>query len=421
MARRPSDAEVLARVTALAEDMAQLLCAGVRRASESGWEDRVTGLYADWFAARGWPVTRQPIAPTGLADDEPRAGHRENIIAWYPERRGRACVVLNGHVDVVPALDDGTWTHPPYAGVRAGGRIHGRGSVDMKGGITAGLFALAALEDLGVDLGFDVAVQLVVAEETTGVGTRAAAREVPEPVAAIVLEPTGGAVVPVSTGLLFFTVEVTGLSAHTSAPWRGVDAFDRLIRLREALAALADRRGDAYRHPLFADVPTAIPFAVGTASAGHWRAAVPDRASMSGRIGVAPGEPLDEVRRAFLRVVADVATRDEWLRDHPPVVRWDHDGLPGWETPGDHGLIAALTAAQRVRTGAERLTGFTAGSDAAFFGAAGVPTAVFGPGEVTRAHGPDEFIEESAVVDAAGVLALALTRLRPADWDRAPS
>ncbi|WP_028925732.1 M20 family metallopeptidase [Pseudonocardia acaciae] len=408
----PEGPAVLARVDALAADLLELLAATVRDPSESGWEDRATGRYADWITARGWELVRQPIRPTGLAGDEPRAAHRENLVAWYPRRRGLPTVVLNGHVDVVPPGDEHAWTRPPFSGVREGGRVHGRGSVDMKGGIAAGLYALAALQDLGVELPFDVAVQIVVAEETTGVGTRAAALEVPDPAAAVVLEPTGGAIVPVSTGLRFFTVEVTGRSAHTSAPWRGVDAFERLIRVRAALADLARERGEGYRHPLFAELPTAIPFAIGTARAGTWRAAVPDHATMSGRIGVAPGESLDDVRHQVERALDDLAATDDWLREHPPTMHWEH-ALPGWETPTDHELITALRTAQRDRTGSELLAGFTAGSDAAFFGAQGIPTAVFGPGEVAMAHSPDESVEEAAVIEATAVLALALTRLTP--------
>ncbi|MFD2467744.1 M20 family metallopeptidase [Amycolatopsis silviterrae] len=407
----PSDGQVLAQVDTLAEEMLTLLADTVREPSESGWEDRVAVRYADWFAARGWPVTRQPIASSGLAGDEPRAAERENLIAWYPGRRGKPCLVLNGHIDVVPAGDEESWSRPPYSGAREEGRVHGRGSVDMKGGIAAGLYALAALQDCGAELPFDVAVQLVVAEETTGVGTRAAALEVPDPAAALVLEPTGGAIVPISTGLLFFTVDVTGVAAHTSAPWRGVDAFERLIRVRETLAELARERGAAYRHPLFADVPTAIPFAIGTARAGSWRAAVPDHATMSGRIGLMPGEDPDDLRRAIEKALAGLSATDDWLREHPPAVRWDHEGLPGWETPADHELLAALRSAQRSCTGSEVLTGFTAGSDAAFFGAQGVPTAIFGPGEVPRAHAPDESVAEADVVQAAKVLALTLSRL----------
>ncbi|WP_033295836.1 M20 family metallopeptidase [Amycolatopsis jejuensis] len=412
---RPSDREVQARVDVMSGDLLDLLAETVREPSESGWEDRVSGRYADWFARRGWPVTRQPVGPTGLAAAEPRPDARENLIAWYPRRRGLPCVVLNGHLDVVPAGDEQLWAHPPYSGLRLDGHVHGRGSVDMKGGIAAGLYALAVLEDLGVDLPFDVAVQLVVAEETTGVGTRAAALEVPGPVAALVLEPTDGAIVPISTGLLFFTVDVTGVAAHTSAPWRGVDAFEHLIRIREALAEFARKRSASYRHPLFADVPTAIPFAVGTARAGSWRAAVPDFATMSGRIGLKPGEDLAAVRREVEQVLAEVAATDGWLRDHPPVVRWDHEGLPGWETPLDSPLIKALQSAQETCTGTATRKGFTAGSDAAFFGSRGIPTAIFGPGEVTKAHAPDECVAERDVVEATKVLALALTRLEVSD------
>ncbi|WP_131735655.1 M20 family metallopeptidase [Actinomadura roseirufa] len=411
MPERPGDRRLLARIGERSEAMLDLLAQSVRRPSESGWEDRVTGLYGDWLADRGWPVTRGTLAEADPGGDEPRAAERENLVAWFPRDRGLPRVVINGHVDVVPAGDEAAWTRPPYSGAREGGRVHGRGSVDTKGGIAAALFALAALEDTGTDLPFDVAVQLVTAEETSGAGTRAAAPFVPDPAAAIVLEPTGGAIVPVSTGLLFFTVEVTGVAAHTSAPWRGVDAFERLVWVRDALAEFARKRGETYRHPLFTDVPTAIPFAVGTVRAGTWRAAVPDHATMSGRIGVAPGESLEDVRREVGRVLAEVAAADDWLRRHPPTIRWDHEGLPGWETPVTHGLVQALRSAQVARGGREAMTGFTAGSDAAYFGARGVPTAVFGPGDVAQAHAPDESVAEQDVINAAEVLALTLTRL----------
>jgi acetylornithine deacetylase len=405
-----TDEQVLARIDAMAEDLLEFLAESIRLPSESGWEDRASHLYARWFETRGWPMARQSLASAGAAA-ETRAQERENIIAWYPTLAGRPTLILNGHMDVVPSGQEDKWTRTPYSGQRAAGRVHGRGSVDMKGGIAAGLYALAALEDLGFDPEFDIAVQLVVAEETTGAGTRAASLKVPHPAAAIVLEPTAGAIVPINSGLLFFTVEVTGRAAHTSAPWRGVDAADRLIRIRQALTQLGHERGAAYRHPLFNDVPTAIPFAIGTMTAGSWRAAVPDHAAMSGRIGVAPGEKLEDVQTAFQRVVDEVTATDEWLRKHPPVVRWDHEGAAGWETPQTHPLITALRSAQRVRQGREHIMGFTAGSDAAFYGGRGVPTAVFGPGDVTKAHGPDEFVEERDVVEAAGTLALTLTRL----------
>ncbi|MEV7797148.1 ArgE/DapE family deacylase [Streptomyces sp. NPDC087512] len=410
MASHPADEHVIDRVETLSEELLEFLAASVRVPSESGWEDRVTDLYVQWFEKRGWSMVRQSLATAGAAS-EARAEERENVIAWYPRPSDRPTLILNGHIDVVPTGPEHHWTHAPYSGKRTDGRVHGRGSVDMKGGIAAGLYALAALEDLGFDPKFDIAVQLVVAEETTGAGTRAASLKVPHPAAAIFLEPTAGAVVPINSGLLFFTVEVTGQAAHTSAPWRGIDAADRLIRIRQALTELATRRSAAYRHPLFADVPTAIPFAIGTMTAGSWRAAVPDHATMSGRIGVAPGEPLEDVKAAFQRAVNEVTERDPWLRNNPPVVRWDHEGAAGWETPVNHPLIAALRSAQHRSQGQNHITGFTAGSDAAFYGARGIPTAVFGPGDVTKAHGPDEFVDERDVIEATATLALTLTRL----------
>ena len=281
----------------------------------------------------------------------------------------------------------------------------------MKGGIAAGLLAISALERTGTSLSYDVEVQLVVGEETTGVGTRLAIASSGRPFAAIVLEPTGNAVVPVSTGLQFFTVTLTGRAAHTSAPWRGVDAFELLLAVRGAMIRTADERSAAYSHPLFGGLPTAIPSAAGVIRAGEHRAAVPSTASMSGRYGLAPGESIAQVRQHYLAAIEEVTSADPWLAEHPPEVLWDNDGLPGWETPPADRLILALSEAQREVTGDTGFLAFTAGSDAAAFGAASIPTAIFGPGDVSLAHAPDEQVSEREVVEAAKVIALALAGL----------
>ncbi|WFR74358.1 M20/M25/M40 family metallo-hydrolase [Prescottella defluvii] len=165
--------------------------------------------------------------------------------------------MLNGHIDVVPPGDVDSWTLPPFSGERRDGRVHGRGSVDTKGPIASGIFALQALRNLNVELPFDVAVQLVVAEETTGIGTRAAFERITEPAAAVVLEPTRGVAAPAGTGLLFFRVEIDGVSAHTSAPWRGQDAFLHLMRVHSALSDLADTRAEEQQERVLRGHPDA--------------------------------------------------------------------------------------------------------------------------------------------------------------------
>ncbi len=395
---------IIDAVAALSAPMTELLVNAVRCPSVTGGESAVAVLLHDAMAARGW-------APRLVTVEAGRDGaaDRANVIV----RRGPAdagLVVLNGHLDVVPPGPHEAWSRTPYSGQVVDGRVHGRGSVDMKGGIVAGIWALLALEAAGVDLAHQVELQLVVGEETTGIGTRHAVRalDLTEVRAAVVLEPTSGRIVTVNTGLQFFDVQVTGRAAHSSAPWEGVDAFDKMVLVREAMRAEAARRSARYRHPLLSGVPDPMPFAVGEFHAGTYRASVPATARMSGRYGLRPGESVREAREAFVAAVDAAADRDPWLREHRPAFTWDHMGLPGWDTDPDAPVVRDLVAACETVTGSAELTGFTAGSDAAVFGAALVPTVVFGPGDVALAHAPDEAVALADVERCARVLALAL-------------
>jgi acetylornithine deacetylase len=403
---------VAGAVAAGREPLLELLAESVRRPSVSGTEDAATEFYRAWCADRGWSVHRQPLAGSRVVGaEEPRATERANLLvrprAAAGGEGGCPTLVLNGHVDVVPPGDEARWSVPPFGGLRRDGRVYGRGAVDTKGGVAAALFACAALEEAGIRLGYDVVLALVVGEETTGIGTQASFDLLPEPAAAIVLEPTGNDVVPVCSGLLFFTIETFGRSAHTSAPWLGEDALSRLLEIHHALADLAETRNAGYAHPLLDGVPSAIPYVVGTLRAGTFRAAVPDHATMSGRIGIAPGEPVEHVKG----LVEDLVARSPGGTARPPVVRWDNAGLAGWATPLDDPLVAAIGRARSEVLGRPALRGMTSGSDAAWYGARGVPTVLFGPGDLPAAHGPDEAVPEDAVLAAATVLALTLLDL----------
>lgn len=393
------------------DDLAELVAAAVRIPSVSGDEDEVAGFFAAWMAERGWDVDEQPLAGTELAAEEQRVGNRigqrRNVIG-YPLGRpgpGDPVLALNGHLDVVPPGSADGWSVPPFAGERRDGRVHGRGSVDMKGGICAGLVAAEAVRACGIRPGHTPVVHLVLGEENTGVGTRLALRELGAPAAVIVLEPTGNQLVPVSTGLQFFEVEVPGRAAHTSAPWRGVDALARILPLRAALLRLADERSAAYRHPLFAHVPTAIPFAIGRLHAGEYQAAVPASATMAGRIGLRPGEDPEEVRALVGAALGAAAREDPHEAELPHRLRWLGAAYPGWETLPDSPLITALHAAAVAVDGRAEHLGLTAGTDTGQYAARGAAAAIFGPGDAALAHTSDEHVAEADLVRAARTLA----------------
>ncbi|PWC05587.1 M20 family metallopeptidase [Agromyces badenianii] len=400
-------------ITASAEGLADFLANSIRIPSVTGTERAVADWYAAWMQQRGWETEHQLLSESPLAQTEDIVADRANVIG-YPFGRpatGDRVVVVNGHLDVVPVGDETAWTHAPFAGTRIGDRVHGRGTVDTKGGIAAALHALDALRRIGTPLSVVPVVHLVIGEETTGVGTRLALTTAPAPAAAIVLEPTGGGLVTACSGLQFFAVEAFGRAAHSSAPWRGVDALARLLRLRDAMVATANARSAAFQHPRFADVPTGIPFNIGTFTAGSYRAAVPDAAVMTGRIGLLPGEDPAAARRVFAAALAAAVRDDPYEREYPHELIWSGEPYPGWETGDEDPLVAAFVAAIDTVDGDAALHGFTAGNDAGQYAAAGASTVVFGPGDAALAHTTEESVSEADLLRATRILGRAIAGL----------
>ncbi|HIF23494.1 MAG TPA: M20/M25/M40 family metallo-hydrolase, partial [Gemmatimonadetes bacterium] len=127
---------------------------------------------------------------------------------------GGRCLILNGHVDVVPPGAADLWLHPPFGGEVANGRIYGRGALDMKGPLMAGLHALKAIRDVGVELSGTLHLQSVVAEEDGGMGTLATILRGYRADGAIVMEPTGLEIATTGAGCHNFRIHVLGQAAH---------------------------------------------------------------------------------------------------------------------------------------------------------------------------------------------------------------
>ncbi|MBL3686290.1 M20/M25/M40 family metallo-hydrolase [Leucobacter zeae] len=407
--RRGLDAEIAQR----GEELAALLADSVRVPSVTGEERAAADFYAAWMRGRGWEADVQELAGTGFAAGEETVADRANVIGYpfgRPTERDRT-IALNGHIDVVPVGDPAEWTHPPFGGARESGRVHGRGTVDMKGGIAAALIALDALRVGPGRPSLVPVVHLVIGEERSGVGTRLALASATPPAAAVILEPTGNALVTACTGLQFFRLETSGAAAHSSAPWQGIDALARLLVLRDVLIETAARRSEAFTHPRFADVPTGIPFNIGLLSAGEYQAAVPERASLTGRIGLMPGESAASVRDAFAAALAAAVGDDPEEALHPHRLTWLGEPYPGWETPESGALVRSFIRALDDVDGVAELRGFTAGNDAGQYAERGVPTVVFGPGETALAHTAAESVAEADLLRAARTLACALRGL----------
>jgi len=351
-----------------------------------------------------------------LADPEFPGWEADRTEAWglvaSSPGEGEPALVLQGHVDVVPPGDPARWTGEPFLPRVDARRVHGRGTVDMKGGVVANIAALRAVQEAGISLRRPVALHLVVGEEDGGLGAFATLRRGHRGAACVISEPTSGAIVTANAGALTFAVTVPGRATHASTAYAGVSAFEAFLPVHRGLAELQARR-NARVDPLVADLPVAYPLSVGKLTCGDWASSVPDLLVAEGRIGVAIDEDPADARGALEEAVAAAAAADPWLRDHPPVVTWPGGQFASGRYADDPtGLLDTVAAAHAdvVQGARPRERGAPYGSDLRLYAGAGIPTLHYGPGEVSLAHGPDESVAVDELVTVTEALVLTILR-----------
>lgn len=322
--------------------------------SPSGKEEAVLDRLEDFLAEQGCPYGVQPV------DED-----RYNLLLG----RLDAPLLLVGHVDTVPAWDLGEIGPEDLPG----GWVRGLGSADMKGGCAALVEAYLTLRADGA--AGRVGLALVVGEEEEGDGAKALLRET-RPRRALVGEPTGLALCTGHYGYLEVELAARGRRAHASLPERGDNAAEAMLRALQRLLQDSGLRGAegivvGVRH-------------LETANPGF---AVPERASAWLDVHVPPGVPLGGVKEAVSAIVGQEAGGVEV--SFPTA----HEGF---RLPEGDALVGAFR-----RAGGRGLDVFRSHSDASLFHAAGVPTAVLGPGRLEYAHAEEERVELAEVIEAA--------------------
>ncbi|MEX0893502.1 MAG: ArgE/DapE family deacylase [Gemmatimonadota bacterium] len=358
------------------------------------------------------PALRRHPAYTEELDRESAIGVVGRLRGTAPVESEARTLVLNGHVDVVPAGQIDRWSAPPFAATLREGRVYGRGAADMKGGLLCALCAVQALIRAGAELAGSVLIHSVVGEEDGGLGTLAAIQRGHTGTAAIVLEPTGLVVAPAQAGALNFRVTVPGRAAHGALRAEGVDPIHHFIPLYRALQELETRRNARPRHPLFADHELPYALCIGRVSAGIWASTVAEQLTFEGRLGIAPDEDARAARAELAGVLDAVARTDPWLRQHPPILAWwGAQFAPAATDPRDP-LVTTLRGAHLDATGAAAAVhGMPYGADMRLLvNQGGMPTVLYGPGDVRQAHAPDEYVEVAELEAAARALALTILR-----------
>jgi len=319
---------------------------------------------------------------------------RPNLIARIGGIPDKPALCLTGHTDVVP-LGAAEWSFDPFSGEISGGKLLGRGSTDMKGGVAAIVSAAVGLADkLERTPGLEI---VITADEETGTnGARMLAEQrlLGRAGAMVVAEPTSNALWLGHKGVLRFEGLAQGVTAHAAMPEEGRNAVYAAAR---TICALETFDFGVPAHP-FLGGPT---LNVGWVHGGMNVNSVPDRASMGVDIRVIPGMDLPVLKERLRETVGpDIAltfgTEAEavWTEPDDPWVGELREMMAAPDgTPASIGAAAYFTDAASLREG---------------YGA--IPTVIIGPGEPRMAHQTDEFCYVERIEEAAELYTAIIRR-----------
>ena len=313
-------------------------------------------------------------------------------------------ILLNGHMDVVPPGDVSSWRSDPFQPVVEDGVMYGRGTCDMKGGVTAILETLKNLTD--ARHGGPVTVAFVPSEEDGGAGTLAAIRHGLDVDVAIIPEPTNLEIVTAHGGAITFALKVPGRAAHAATRREGISALDMLVPVLEALRHDEEMRNSSPADQRMTDLGLPYPTIVGEISGGSWASTVMDELVVNGRYGVQLGQTCDEAAADLREAIRRLWESHDFLSEHPLDLSIYGAQFGSCAIDADHPLAISLADTFEATTGAPTtLSGLPAATDMRLLvEEGGIPTVVFGPGELRHAHAADERIRLADIETCAQVL-----------------
>jgi acetylornithine deacetylase len=393
---------------------------GIVREEHLGGETRVNDVLEARYRAAGL-VTHRPAEDPG----------RVNLVGVRRGAGGGRSLILNGHIDTVPpAGGEESWTYGPWTPELRDGRLYGLGSTDMKASAVSMWLATQALADAGVELAGELHLHSVVGEETAEytLGTLACVRAGFRADGAIVTEPSSPprplAISTTSAGFVWFRVLVEGRATHAgNRPLAirpggpgdaiGVNALEKGVRIVRALQELETQWGLTKVHPYFSPGFFNIMPGIFRSDPGvPFPAYFPDKADLHWIAWFPPDQDTEDVKAELQDHVLAACRLDPWLREHPPAFEWVIE-YPGMFTPWEHPLPQAMAGAFEAVTGEQVPppspqfpANFAAAMEGTWLEREGIPSIVFGPGDLRVAHATDEYVSVDEVITAAAALAV---------------
>lgn len=335
-------------------------------------------------------------------------------------RETHRSLIINGHIDVAAVEPGEAWETGPFQPIVRDGVIIGRGTADMKGGLAGALLALKILKDHGVHLPGDVTYQSVIGEEVGEAGTLEACRRGYTADMAVVVDTTdlhiqgqGGVI----TGWITVKSPQTfhdgtrGRMIHAGGGLFGASAIEKMAKIIQGLGELERHWSVTKQYPGCPLGSTTINPAV--IEGGRHAAFIADECRLWITVHYYPNETFEDVVREIEAHVAGIAAGDPWLRVHPPTFVWGGSSMiidrgeifPALEVDPEHPgtkLFAAMH--EKVTAEPAVLSVSPSVCDGGWFGNAGIPALIYGPGTLKQAHSVNEEVSIAQLVTYTKVI-----------------
>lgn len=312
-------------------------------------------------------------------------GNRANLIAEINGDTPGKTLVFNGHMDVVDVSDPTKWTYPPFAAKVVEGKMYGRGTTDMKGGLTALILAFIAIKESNVSFKGTLRFVANLGEEIGMYGSEQLVDEgyLDDVDAFIIAEPSSRQMIINShKGSLQYEIISEGMAAHSSVPEQGINSISQAMDYINTSNRLFEQARGIINPDLgeTINVFTVI-------NGGDQINSVPERTVIKANARIIPEFNNEQTLQLIEQSLVEVNERSKGtlrlniLQNNLPV-----------ETPADSDLVQAIHQATGQKIPVQAMMGAT---DASNFARLKQPfdLAIFGPGDPSRAHAIDEYIE----------------------------
>ena len=368
----------------------------VRIQSYSGQEEQIARCIASKMEQLGY--------------DEVKIDRFGNVLGRVGN--GKKVILFDSHTDTVKVLDEDQWEVPPFSGEIIDGYLWGRGSVDMKSGMAASIYAAAVAKSSGwLDEKMVYVTCTVFEEDCDGEGLKHLLEDFDiRPDFAIICEPSANTITTGHKGKAQIIVRTAGVSAHGSAPEKGVNAIYEMAeiiqRVEQTNLELAKKKGR--RGTLVLSQISSNSVSLN---------AVPSACEIYLDRRTVVGEGTPAIRAEMDRIVA--GKNATWKIGTLQRATWTGAELtyepfhPAWEISLDHCLSRALIAAYSETFGQspERYDYWDFSTNAVALVQLEIPAIGFGPGEYKLAHMRNERCATQQIVAASAVYARAIHNL----------